>query len=293
MKRNNKKAILAVFILISVLLALLQWSDFPWRRSKPDNSIDILYSLSLKNTSPKPIHSARLDVYGPVALTATQKCEHIEANHPHTLAKDTMGNQLLSFGWDTLPPLSTKVITIQSKIQTWRAAQPWLSLDPEDALAPEPFIESEDAGIQAQAEKLKANSGKQTVKNIFEWVAAHIEYAGYIKKNRGAVYALKYRKGDCTEFAALFVALCRANKIPAHMLGGFICPSSTVISPGDYHNWAVFYLDGRWHPADPQNNKFMEKASHYIALQIIRPSAGLNGFIISKVEGKGLKAKLQ
>ena len=47
-------------------------------------------------------------------------------------------------------------------------------------------------------------------------------YVGYIKNDRGALYALKTKEGDCTEFMHLFVALCRANKIPARCIGGYV-----------------------------------------------------------------------
>jgi transglutaminase-like putative cysteine protease len=278
--------------ILALCLGLLLRID-KFLSNSPNGQITVRYLLSVENTTNQPIANAGISVNGPVYGTATQRCRTVQVRRPHTIAKDDLGNQRLGFQWEIFPPLTTKIISIQSDIQIWNQPQHVRTNDVKDFLHPEPYIESDDKDIQQQAAALKAGTAQLTAEKINKWVAGHVDYTGYVSRNRGAVYALKHRRGDCTEYAFLFVALCRANGIPARPVAGFVCPHSMVVDFGDYHNWAEFYLNGRWHIADPQNKKFMSNEPYYIAFQIIRPSEGLNGFLIDKIAGKGLKAKIK
>ena len=44
-----------------------------------------------------------------------------------------------------------------------------------------------------------------------------------------ARHALETHAGDCTEYMALFVALCRRSGIPARGLGGYVCEKDKVL----------------------------------------------------------------
>jgi len=161
-------------------------------------------------------------------------------------------------------------------------------------LKAEKYIESDDPGLSKAAQKLDASSRLKTAENIFHWVAGNVQYAGYIKKNLGALYALSHKKGDCTEFMYLFTALCRAVKIPTRCIGGYIAKESSILKPGYYHNWAQFYEDGAWRISDPQNKVFMKEDSNYIAMRIIEqnPDNQMLGFNRFRVKGDGLEAKM-
>lgn len=110
-------------------------------------------------------------------------------------------------------------------------------------LGPSPLIESRHPTITKLAKEVLA--GKEgadawtKVETIYDWVRDHVEYfEGPIK---GALAALKDQKGDCEELTSLFIALCRANKIPAR----------TVWVPD--HCYPEFYLVddkglGHWIP---------------------------------------------
>lgn len=282
-------ALCAVLALSSVFLIRIH----SFRSPPPDGNVALRYILYVENTTNRSITQAGISVNGPVDNTAIQRCRDIQVSHPYTVAGDDWGNQRLHFQWEVFPPFTTKVITIHSDIQTWKEPQRTRKHDAEDFLQPEPLIESNDKAIRQRAAELKAGTSLLTAEKISDWVAGHINYTGYVDRNRGAVYALKQRQGDCTEFAFLFVALCRANGIPARPVAGFVCTHSTVVDFGDYHNWAEFYMDGRWHTADPQNKRFMSNIPFYIAFQIIRPSEGLDGFLINVSAGQGLEVKIK
>jgi len=67
-----------------------------------------------------------------------------------------------------------------------------------------------------------------------------------------AMWACDSKHGNCTDFHSLFMALMRAEKIPARFEIGFPVPANT--SQGDipgYHCWSEFYLSGLgWVPVD-------------------------------------------
>jgi transglutaminase-like putative cysteine protease len=161
-------------------------------------------------------------------------------------------------------------------------------------LQPEPYCESDDPDIIQLAEQLTAPTPDVTVKNIFQWVATHITYTGYLKQPRGARYALQYRKGDCTEFMYLFMALCRAAGIPARGVGGYVVTRNTILKPSEYHNWAEFYLDGVWHLADPQRKVFMRNQSDYLVMRIIgeSPDNPMGEYRRFRFAGDGLRVRM-
>ncbi len=67
-----------------------------------------------------------------------------------------------------------------------------------------------------------------------------------------AIYACNVKKGNCTDFHALFIGMVRATGIPARFEIGFPLPrdrKSGEIS--GYHCWAQFWIDGLgWVPID-------------------------------------------
>ena len=116
---------------------------------------------------------------------------------------------------------------------------------------------------------------------------------GYSARDRGALYALREKKGDCTEFMYLFVALCRRAQIPARGLGGYVCPKNMILRPTDYHNWAEFYADGRWYIADPYRKVFMPQTLEYVATRIIGVTdSPLGDFARFRFKGEGLKVEM-
>nr|WP_305121429.1 transglutaminase-like domain-containing protein [Microbulbifer elongatus] len=89
---------------------------------------------------------------------------------------------------------------------------------------------------------------------ISNWLGKNIVDVGYVAEDRGALYAITNRKGDCTEFSTAFVALARASQIPSRVVGGFVLEQSGRLQAENYHNWSEFKRDGKWNIADPQNN---------------------------------------
>jgi transglutaminase-like putative cysteine protease len=192
-----------------------------------------------------------LQASGPLENTGFQQRINLSANYPHELSRIGSGQDVLIFKWAIFPPFTTKIITIQSDINIYKEPRGSEAEDLNPYLKPQPLIESDHEIIRALAGRLKAGSVQETIQKTFDWVSERIDYTGYIKRARGALYAAKYIKGDCAEFAYLFVALCRANGIPARVVRGFVCSNNAVLDLGDYHEWAEFHHKGHWQVADP------------------------------------------
>lgn len=254
----------------------------------------VRYSFTVRNETNRPIPKGELWAHAPVRQTAAQKCLRVEASHPCELAVDDLGNQVLRFTFEQVPPLSAKVVTIRADLALSEAPNRPEPADPERFLAPEPLIEADHPEIVRLGRELTADTPRATAERIFDWVAGKVRYAGYLKEDRGALYALRNRKGDCTESMSLFAALCRASGIPARGIAGYVCGENAVLRPGDFHNWAEFWADGRWRIADPQRRVFETSRADYIALAVL--SGSKDGAIPRgyrfQVLGDGLVARM-
>ncbi|QDU30814.1 Transglutaminase-like superfamily protein [Anatilimnocola aggregata] len=117
-----------------------------------------------------------------------------------------------------------------------------LNKDLQKLLQPSPFIESNDAQIKQLAPTIiegQATAWDQTGA-ILDWVRANVQYK-FAVDIKPAIAALKDKEGDCEELSSLFIAFCRANKIPAR----------AVWVPG--HTYPEYYLEdaagnGHWFP---------------------------------------------
>ncbi len=253
----------------------------------------IQYSFTLQNKSNSLLEKAEFWTYAPVKQTSTQRSVKIEVSHPYDLIEDELGNQILHFTFENLPPYASKIITITADLELSDTSN-LTPVDSQPFLEAEKFIEADNPDIKKLSEKFRSSTPAQTSENIFRWVSENIKYTGYLKDERGALYALKNREGDCTEFTDLFVALSRANNIPARSIGGYVYGKNAILKASDYHNWAEFYDNGVWKIADPQKKVFIKDQSNYIAMRIIgeSPNNPMGEFNRFRFAGDGLKVKM-
>ena len=228
----------------------------------------IEYAFSVTNKTNYLLAKKKVFIYAPVSRTPTQICSKIESSLPFDLIKDNLGNQILRFNIEKLPPFATKIIRVRADLRLSKEANPASLEDPDRYLQQGKYIESNNRKILKIARELKSAEPMQTAGNVYRWIVNHIRRAEYQNKGHGAVYALLHKEGDCTELMYLFIALCRANGIPARCIAGYVCTHDTVLKPQDYHNWAEFYLGSTWLISDPYNGMFAKNGSDYIAMRI-------------------------
>ncbi len=131
-------------------------------------------------------------------------------------------------------------------------------------LSPEPFIESDDPAIVAEAEAAVRGitGGRARAERLTRHVNAMLEKKPTVSLP-SARDVLRTRIGDCNEHTALYVALARAVGIPARVAVGL----TFVRGAFYYHAWPEVYLDegagrGYWLPVDPTLNQFPADATH-------------------------------
>ncbi len=118
-----------------------------------------------------------------------------------------------------------------------------------------PFIDVKHAKIRAAVKealaKLKppatgASGDWERVEALYDYAIEHVKYKEGVDKS--SVQALAEGEGDCQSIAALFVAMCRTEKIPARMVWV------------DGHQYAEFYLEdaageGGWYPVESAGSR--------------------------------------
>lgn len=139
----------------------------------------------------------------------------------------------------------------------------------------EKYIDKNDENISHKAIELKRDDEIKTIKNIFNFVNKQITYTGFNPDEVGAAKALQTKSGDCTEFTDIFVALCRANNIPAKSVEGL----SIEYIGTPKHSWAEVYTNKYgWIRIDPTpGNAFgmNNLKNKYIQLSIVRNDKNL------------------
>jgi transglutaminase-like putative cysteine protease len=255
---------------------------------------NIQYSYTLQNQTNRVIDKGEFWAHAPVKQTANQRCQKLTANYPFQLHSDKYGNQVLHFTFQKLAPYAARIITIKADLMVSSSANPIAAKPDASDLLPEKYIESDHPAIRRLAARLQKSDTVKTIKTVFHWIGSQVRYSGYSAQDRGALYALHHKKGDCTEYMDLFVALSRANGLPSRRIGGYISPGNTILKARDFHNWAEFYENGLWKIADPQKKVLMHNQGDYVAMQIIRESKEnpLDGYNRFRVKGQGLKARM-
>jgi hypothetical protein len=109
-----------------------------------------------------------------------------------------------------------------------------------------PGIETRHPKITALAKQLVADkeSAWQQVEAIYDWVMTNVQPAkGELK---GAARTLIEKKGEPEDMASLFIALCRASKIPARTVWvpQHVYPEFYLLDDEDHGHWFPCQTDG-------------------------------------------------
>ena len=128
-------------------------------------------------------------------------------------------------------------------------------------LLSEPFIQSSHPLIDSLAHALKQKSLLNSLKANFDYVG-QMENS-YTRILTDAVSALEQQRASCNGKSRLFTALCRAQGIPARVVGGTILENTRKRTS---HLWSEIYYRGNWIPFDVLNNHFASLPSNYLEL---------------------------
>lgn len=270
------KARILFAVIVAASLFALYYAQ-PAVPAPPDTTRNINYSVTVSNQSNAAIPDLKVRVFHPRGKTSWQRVSEVDASTAFEPAPAENADYLeFSF---LLPPYGTKVINLTSSIELWRVPLP---SPPPTPSALTPLVNAKtNAEFSELAASLKRESPLATARELTNWLNQNLTASEYSAELVPLPVLLKERRGDCTDFANLFVALARANGIPARTAAGFVIERDRHLRASEYHNWAEFYADGSWKLADPIQGVFDSSYEKYVSFGYLDSSDSTPSQIIN------------
>lgn len=217
-----------------------------------------------------PAGAKHLDVWVPVPHDdAYQHITDLRVRSPYSykIVAGPNGNTMLHVAVDN-PNEAELAITMSLDAMRREHAQPRLQSeaapfkdeDPQvlaQYLKPDRLVPLDDQirkWAREVVEAAHAHTDLEMGRAIYNHVVATVKYDKSGKGwGRGDIYyACSARRGNCTDFHAIFIGYCRALGIPARFAIGFPLPAERGKGKiAGYHCWAEFYAKGiGWIPID-------------------------------------------
>ncbi len=218
-----------------------------------------------------PAGSERLDLWIPVPHDDPHqkiKALRIDSPHPYKIHTADFGNKVLHVRVENPRPegftltMSFEVARrehVQERLRLASAPAERLRAERDLArwLKPDRLVPL-DGQIRAWAKEVVDAAGAKTdlekARAIYNHVVSTVKYDKSGKGwGRGDIYyACDARRGNCTDFHAIFIGYARAVGVPARFAIGFPLPSDRGAGQvSGYHCWAEFYAEGvGWVPID-------------------------------------------
>lgn len=240
---------------------------------------EFVYKATL---SEAPQGARRLEVWLPYPTTdAHQEISDMQISSPVPFTiynEPRFGN---SIAYATIDTAKALPLTIELKFKVRRfenlhndfaaAGKTAVALDPEVEvfLKPDRLVPVND---QVRRWASEVTKGKKTdlekARAIYDYTIATMKYdkSGQGWGRGDIIYACDARRGNCTDFHAVFIGFARAVGVPARFAIGFPLPQKRGGAEiGGYHCWAEFYLKGYgWVPVDASEAwKNPEKREYY------------------------------
>jgi transglutaminase-like putative cysteine protease len=257
---------LAAFVLI-VGVVLLVVPGLAWDDAGESYRFSVTYPVTLVPEG--DIVVATVDVLIPQTLPGLQKILGIRYSLQPDAVYDKGGNRYARFVIQQPKQPIEIAIEVDAEVYRYDFATVLArdgnrrcekAADLKQWLIDEPYVEQQAPEIQEVARRVKGKDEEEIVRKSLEFVVKTLQHKGYGAGDHGAVWALREKKGDCTEFTDLFVSLCRANGLPARTQEGYLIRRAfptwlqELLSSFDTpkHDWAEVYLTGYgWVPFDP------------------------------------------
>ncbi len=143
------------------------------------------------------------------------------------------------------------VVTVSIVKMPEHATIPYKGNDEEilKALRPTRYLQSDNEKIIELAKKATGdtNDAAEAVRRIEDFVSGYIENQTLSVGYGSALEVAESKQGDCTEFAALTAAMCRAIGIPAQVVMGIAyVDMAGMRKTFAGHAWARAYVGDRW-----------------------------------------------
>lgn len=228
---------------------------------KVTRTFTFTYDISLENIPP---HARSVRIWIPEAASGpgqTVSVESVEGPVPTVETRDPeYGNRMLYASLSN-PEVSTAHFTVNYRVMRREYAGQPEAADSADSASLLRFLRPDkvvpiDGRMKELADGITRGKRepKEVARSIYDYVFKTLRYekSGTGWGRGDAVWACDAKRGNCTDFHSLFIALIRAEKIPARFEIGFPLPETSAEGevPG-YHCWAEFHVEGQgWIPVD-------------------------------------------
>ncbi len=256
---------------VSLLLALIVLSGLtPQASAAPprQRKFEFEYKATVKDI---PTGAKKVELWLPVPHdNAFQNVTDlkIESPYPYQFHTGEYGNRMLHISLNNPQQSSFTVVMrfnalrrehVQERLQQAGAAKVKEARDPNMArwLQPDRLVPIDGKIKQWALEVVNAAGAKtdlEKARAIYNHIVATVKYdkSGQGWGRGDIYYACDARRGNCTDFHAIFIGYCRALGIPARFAIGFPLPADRGAGQvSGYHCWAEFYAKGiGWVPID-------------------------------------------
>jgi transglutaminase-like putative cysteine protease len=189
----------------------------------------------------------------------------IDAPMPYRIDTGTFGNRMLHI---RVPPTvdSGRALTVRFTAQRMEHIQPTTQQPGHEVISPaerSQWLKPDrlvpiDGKVKQWANEVVTQAHARTDLDKARAIYNHVINTVHYDKTgtgwgRGDIYyACDARRGNCTDFHAIFIGYCRAVNIPARFAIGVSLPTDRPTGQiSGYHCWAEFYLNGvGWVPID-------------------------------------------
>jgi hypothetical protein len=222
----------------------------------------LTFEFVFSNHGPGDVTS--LDVYVVVPQSRyNQHISNLEFSAPYTLTVDRYDQQMAHFRYTDLAPGQDATVAWEGDVEI--EAKNY-NLDPErvtgfDTIPPEileTYTTDEekyrlDSSVIQRAARSAARGATNPywiARNVHDFVARRLSYSNDGQWDDAETVYLR-RNGSCSEYSFLFIALCRANGVPARYVAGTRQRKEGVYVDTLFHRWAEIYLPPYgWVPVD-------------------------------------------
>ena len=281
-KKKNLLVLFMILVLFSLTLPLSHASNeeiLKYKIRSPTVS-RVTHEITIVNEGAFPVEN--VNVWIPIVKNETPHhfvlIENITPSHPYGIFKnDSSNNTYIFWKIDRISHGGFLKVKIEYSILSFNvqylinadivgeySKESWLYRNYTQS---EELIESDDPII---VETAKSIAGDETNPHILalkiaDFVSKNLVYVAQ-DEERGAVWALEHREGDCSEFSYLFTALCRACGIPARVKAG-VAFHSNAEETSFGHMWAEYFLPNYgWIPIDLTWNQICYQDSLHFSL---------------------------
>jgi hypothetical protein len=250
---------------------------------------EIHYKFWVRNPTDKPIGNFAAFIALPITVMPQQIVKNITLKPDNLkISTDVDGNEWIHYKTPIIQPsqsiemsysaiVESRPLLFSERNNTIHKMNPYRNSFLKKFLKPEPHLESDHPEIVKLANSIKSDNPLVFAEKAVRLVNQKIKYK--IQPDEfGAKYAIEKGEGDCTEFSALFVALCRASGIPARTNAGF----SIGHTNWERHATAEFLVGGRWIPVDVTGQKHEKIILGHMPSNIIVSRGNWMGGTITK-----------